>query len=229
MIPTCSLRPSWQTESVRDDKTPEKQGVYRGAEETWPPHGARSRRIGYVRVSENDQTADLQYDALTDAGCDAIYGDLGVSGAQITRDELNKLFEVLMPGDTLVLWKLDRLSRSTLHLLEILDDLRQNGIDFIALTQGIDTTTAISRMLYGQLAVFAEFEREQIRERTKAGMAAAKARGKHLGRPRAIPDDVAILLRQRLEMGQASLETLAEELNLSKRTITRAIDGVAGH
>lgn len=181
------------------------------------------RRVGYVRVSDHDQSWDLQKDALKAAGCDAIFGDHGVSGAQISRLELDKLFTHLYPGDTLVVWKLDRLSRSTLHLLEILADLRENQIDFIALTQGIDTTSAIGRMLYGQLAVFAEFECEQIRERTRAGMAAAKARGVHVGRPRAISPDMAQLLRQRLDMGSATVETLAEELEVSRQTILRAL------
>lgn len=183
----------------------------------------KPRRIGYVRVSDDDQSADLQRCALQSAGCDVIYSDHGVSGAAISKVELDRLFQDLQAGDTLIVWKLDRLSRSTLHLLEILADLRENGIDFIALTQGIDTTTAIGRMLYGQLAVFAEFEREQIIERTKAGMAAAKARGIHVGRPRAIPPDVAVILRHRLEIGAATIETLVEELNLSKQTILRAV------
>ena len=182
------------------------------------------RRIGYVRVSIDDQSEALQLDALQAAGCDVIYGDHGVSGTSVTRRSLDTLLSDLAAGDTLVVWKLDRLSRSTLHLLEILADLRQNGVDFVALTQGIDTTTAVGRMLYGQLAVFAEFEREQMSERTRAGMAAAKARGQHVGRPRAIPKEVALILRKRLEIGAASIEQLAEELHLSRQTISRAVN-----
>ncbi len=94
------------------------------------------------------------------------------------------MLDTLEAGDTLVVWKLDRLGRSTIHLLQLLSDLRDRGVDFQAITQGIDTTTAVGRMLYGQLAVFAEYERSLISERTKAGMAAAKARGVHVGRPR---------------------------------------------
>jgi len=181
------------------------------------------RRIGYMRVSDKDQSEDLQIDALKKAGCDVIYGDLGVSGADVTRRSLETLLRDLTKGDTLVVWKLDRLSRSTLHLLELLDDLRVNGVDFVALTQGIDTTTAVGRMVFGHLAVFAEFEREQIRERTKAGMAAAKARGVHVGRPRAISDDMAKLLKHRLDIGEASIAQLAEELKISQQTIVRAV------
>ena len=144
----------------------------------------RGRKIGYVRVSDKDQSEALQVDALRAAGCNLIYGDHGVSGKIRKRVGLDDMLESLVSGDTLVVWKLDRLGRSTIHLLQLLSDLRDRGVDFQAITQGIDTTTAVGRMLYGQLAVFAEYERSLISERTKAGMAAAKARGVHVGRPR---------------------------------------------
>src|SRR3546814_2167376 len=146
--------------------------------------GKTGRKIGYGRGSDCDQSEALQVDALKRAGCVLIYGDQCVSGAIARRNGLDDVLAMLHAGDALVVWKLDRLGRSTLHLLTLLDQLRQRGIDFIAVTQGIDTTTAVGRMVFGQLAVFAEFEREQIRERTKAGMEAARARGKHIGRPR---------------------------------------------
>lgn len=142
------------------------------------------RKIGYVRVSDKDQSENLQIDALKAAGCSVIYGDHGVSGAITKRCGLDEMLDSLEAGDTLVVWKLDRLGRSTIHLLQLLSDLRDRGVDFQAITQGIDTTTAVGRMLYGQLAVFAEYERSLISERTKAGMAAAKARGVHIGRPK---------------------------------------------
>lgn len=142
------------------------------------------RKIGYVRVSDKDQTEALQVDALKAAGCDLIYGDHGVSGLLTERRGLSDTLDSLQPGDTLVVWKLDRLGRSTIHLLQLLSDLRDRGVDFQAITQGIDTTTAVGRMLYGQLAVFAEYERSLISERTKAGMEAARKRGVHIGRPR---------------------------------------------
>lgn len=135
-------------------------------------------------MSDKDQTEDLQIDALKAAGCDVIFGDHGVSGLITKRCGLTDLLDNLKEGDTLAVWKLDRLGRSTIHLLTLLSDLRDRGVDFQAITQGIDTTTAVGRMLYGQLAVFAEYERSLISERTKAGMAAAKARGVHVGRPR---------------------------------------------
>ncbi|UWR78114.1 recombinase family protein [Phaeobacter inhibens] len=137
-----------------------------------------------MRVSDKDQTEALQVDALKAVGCDLIYGDHGVSGAITKQRGLDDVLNCLDEGDTLVVWKLDRLGRSTIHLLQLLSDLRDRGVDFQAITQGIDTTTAVGRMLYGQLAVFAEYERTLISERTKAGMAAAKARGVHVGRPK---------------------------------------------
>lgn len=150
------------------------------------PCARQGQKVGYVRVSDEDQSENLQIDALNAAGCDVIYGDHGVSGAIPNRKGLEDMLSDLDEGDTLVVWKLDRLGRSTIHLLQLLDDLRKRGVDFQAITQGIDTTTAVGRMLYGQLAVFAEFEREQISERTKAGMRTAKARGVHVGRPRKV-------------------------------------------
>ena len=139
-------------------------------------------KIGYIRVSDDDQTEALQIDALNAAGCEIVYGDHGISGAIAKRKGLDEVLAELGAGDTLFVWKLDRLGRSTVHLLLLLDDLRQRGVDFVSLTQGIDTTTSVGRMVYGQLAVFAEFEREQISERTKAALAAAKARGVELGK-----------------------------------------------
>lgn len=142
------------------------------------------RRIGYVRVSDQDQSENLQLDALNQAGCCAIYRDHGLSGAKRHRPGLEAMLGDLQSGDTLTVWKLDRLGRSTIHLLEILNDLQARGIQFHAITQGFDTNTAVGRMIFGQLAVFAEYERSLISERTKAGMQAAKARGVHVGRPR---------------------------------------------
>ena len=121
-------------------------------------------KIGYVRVSDDHQNDQMQIDALRAAGCAVIYGDHGVSGSVTARKGLDALLQDLSAGDTLMVWKLDRLGRSTVHLLLLLDKLRQRHVDFVSLTQGIDTTTAIGRMVFGQLAVFAEFEREQIRD-----------------------------------------------------------------
>lgn len=181
------------------------------------------KKIGYVRVSDTDQSENLQIDALKQAGCDVIYGDHGVSGSIKKRKGLDELFASLNEGDTLVVWKLDRLGRSTIHLLQLLDALRKRNVDFQAITQGIDTTTSIGRMLYGQLAVFAEFEREQIRERTKAGMAAAKARGVHIGRPRKLTARQIEQVRASLKIENFNLSKLAKFYGVSAATLLRAI------
>lgn len=180
-------------------------------------------KIGYIRVSDFEQTENLQIDALNAAKCDVIYSDHGISGAKTERKGLSSLFAKLKKGDTLVVWKLDRLGRSTIHLLLMLDELRKKGIDFVALTQGIDTTTAIGRMLFGQLAVFAEFEREQIRERTKAGMKAAKARGKHVGRPRKLTAVQVSRAARLIGDKKQSLANMSRILNVSVLTLSRAI------
>lgn len=145
---------------------------------------SKGRKIGYVRVSDADQSEDLQMDALQRVGCEMIYRDHGISGAKIARPGLDQMMADLSTGDTLTVWKLDRLGRSTIHLLSILEDLQKRGVHFHAITQGLDTSTAVGRMIFGQLAVFAEYERSLISERTKAGMKAAKARGVHIGRPK---------------------------------------------
>jgi DNA invertase Pin-like site-specific DNA recombinase len=181
------------------------------------------KKIGYVRVSDTDQTENLQIDALKLAGCNVIYGDHGVSGAIRHRKGLDDVLADLKEGDTLVVWKLDRLGRSTTHLLQLLDELRTRDVDFQAVTQGIDTTTAVGRMVYGQLAVFAEFEREQISERTKAGMEAARKRGKHIGRPRKLTDKQITRARRRLKAGQYTLTRIAKSYGVTPLTLRRAL------
>jgi len=121
-----------------------------------------SVKVGYVRVSDGKQTQALQLDALRRAGCDFICGDQGVSGAVVKRRGLDRVLRELKAGDVLVVWKLDRLGRSMAHLSALLEELRLRSVGFISVTEGIDTTTASGRMLYGLLAVFAEFERAQI-------------------------------------------------------------------
>lgn len=180
-------------------------------------------KIGYVRVSDNEQTQDLQIDALKLAGCDVIYGDHGVSGACAKRKGLDDVLANLSGGDTLVVWKLDRLGRSTVHLLLLLDALRKRGVDFVSVTQGIDTTTAVGRMVYGQLALFAEFEREQISERTRAGMEAARKRGKHIGRPRKLTDEQVFAAKELIKAGSTTITELAHRFDVSPAAISRAL------
>lgn len=184
MKAACLTSSACETAPMNKGKTP-KPGSQQGDSSTSEYKASRGRKVGYVRVSDADQSEGLQLDALNKAGCVKLYTDHGLSGAKIHRPGLQAMLGDLAAGDTLTVWKLDRLGRSTLHLMTILEDLQERGIHFHAITQGIDTSTAVGRMIFGQLAVFAEYERSLISERTKAGMTAAKARGVHVGRPKA--------------------------------------------
>ena len=141
-------------------------------------------RIGYARISTDAQSLNLQLDALKKAGCDVIYQDEGVSGAKAKRPGLDRALKKLKPGDHLFVWKLDRLGRSVRHLIELTSQFDAKGIAFTSLSDGIDTSTASGRLFFHITSAFAEFERNLISERTKAGMAAAKARGAKIGRPK---------------------------------------------
>jgi DNA invertase Pin-like site-specific DNA recombinase len=141
----------------------------------------RPKLVGYARVSSDDQTTALQRDALTAAGCAYIFED-SASGARTDRPALNEAIASLNPGDTLVVWKLDRLGRSLTHLVAVADQLRERDVYFRSVTEAIDTSTASGRLLYAVLGAVAQFERDVIVERTRAGMKAAKKRGVHVGR-----------------------------------------------
>lgn len=140
-------------------------------------------KIGYARVSTDVQRMDLQMDALKQAGCDHIFTDHGISGAATERPGLQQTMKMLQKGDTLIVWRLDRLGRSLVHLVELVSNLGRQGIEFRSLTESIDTSSSGGKLLFHMIAALAEFERSLISERTKAGMAAAKLRGKHVGRP----------------------------------------------
>jgi DNA invertase Pin-like site-specific DNA recombinase len=144
-----------------------------------------SRLVGYARISTDDQTTALQADALARAAVDVVFEE-AASGADTARPVLAKTLAALRPGDTLVVWRLDRLGRSLGHLIEVATVLRERGIFLRSLTEGFDTSTASGRLLYHVLGAVAEFEREVIKERTVAGMKAAKKRGTHVGRPQAL-------------------------------------------
>src|SRR5438045_217383 len=140
--------------------------------------------VGYRRVSTQDQTLDLQKDALEKIGCSKIFADTA-SGAKAERKRLEEALAFLREGDTLVVWRLDRLGRSLKHLLETITTLNTRKIGFKSLTESIDTTTSNGRLIFNIFASLAEFERDLIRERTKAGLQAARARGRVGGRPKA--------------------------------------------
>ena len=183
--------------------------------------------IGYMRISKSDgsQTTNLQFDALVAAGVDPehIYED-AASGAKDDRPDLAACIKSLRKGDTLVVWKLDRLGRSLRHLVEITENFNSRGIGLKVLTgQGanIDTTTAAGRMVFGIFAALAEFERELISERTKAGLAAARARGRKGGRrPKVTPAKLR-LAQAALKDPNTQVNTLCKELGITRQTLYR--------
>lgn len=177
-------------------------------------------RYGYARVSTDGQEIRLQRDALGDAGCERIFEDLG-SGRNTQRPMLQRLLGRLGEGDVVVVWKLDRLSRSLRDLLGLLEEIQDKGAAFVSLTEAIDTTTSAGRMVANMVAVFAEFERSMISERTKAGMRAAEARGEHIGRPRALTAPQRAEIALRVGSGEWSQAQAARLFGVSKATISR--------
>src|SRR5262245_42806585 len=177
--------------------------------------------IGYCRVSMDDQNPDLQLAALKRAGCRRIYTDKA-TGAHVKRPELEKCLKALTGGDTLIVWKLDRLGLSLRALIALLDDLKARGVAFRSLTEAIDTTTPIGRAMWQMVGILAELERSLIQERTKAGRAAAVARGVKMGRkPKLSPQHIAHA-RKLLEQGEDRRD-IARLLKVSWRTVERAL------
>jgi DNA invertase Pin-like site-specific DNA recombinase len=176
--------------------------------------------IGYARVSTLDQTLALQQDALTAAGCEHIYTDT-VSGSVTTRPGLTQALSQLRAGDTLVVWRLDRLGRSLPHLIETVSALVRQGVGFRSLQEQIDTTTSGGKLVFHVFGALAEFERDLIRERTHAGLAAARKRGRLFGRPKAL---TAQQVRQLQSLAKDERNTVAEicqTLGISRATYYR--------
>jgi DNA invertase Pin-like site-specific DNA recombinase len=176
--------------------------------------------LGYARVSTLDQHLDLQLDALKRAGCERVYADK-ISGSTVSRKQLDKCLAALKPGDTLCVWKMDRLGRSLGHLIAMLDGLRDRGVEFKSTTEGVDTASPAGRALWQMLGVFAEFERGVIRERTRAGLVAAKARGARLGQPPKLSAEQIEHAQGLRGQGKRPHE-IAALLGVSERTIYRA-------
>src|SRR5437870_11110277 len=154
-------------------------------------------KIGYVRVSKQEQNEGLQIDALKEAGCDKWFLDK-MTGSKAERKGLDEALSYVRPGDTFVIWKLDRAGRSLTHLIELLKGLKERGIEFISLTEQIDTTTPGGKLIFHLMGALAEFERDLIRERTNAGLAAARARGRVGGRPKKLSTNGKVTLALRL-------------------------------
>jgi Enterobacteriaceae phage serine recombinase len=170
--------------------------------------------IGYARISTIDQNLDLQLDALKRAGCEAIYEDEGISGTKAKRPGLSRALKRLTSDDVLVVWKLDRLGRSMRHLIELTTLFDEKGIGFRSLSDAIDTSTSGGKLYFHLMGAFAEFERNLISERTKAGMAAAKARGVKMGRPRKLTPDQQ---KQIAKFDSARLDTAAKDIGADKQ------------
>ncbi|BBL77554.1 recombinase family protein [Methylomagnum ishizawai] len=183
-------------------------------------------KYGYARVSTEDQKADLQIAALEKAGCEYVFTDTA-SGASSKRPELARCLESLRAGDTLVVWKLDRLGRSLSHLVAVLSDLQAKGVAFQSLTEAIDTQNAAGRLMGHILGALAEFERALIVERTQAGLKAAKRRGQKLGRRPALSEDQRKHARELLAGGQ-SPATVAKLLNVCRATLYNSLKDKAG-
>ena len=181
--------------------------------------------IGYARVSTEEQNLDLQRQALEAAGCEKIHEDHGVSGAAIERPGLTRALAAAQSGDVLVVWKLDHLGRSLPHLVEVINGLREAGVGFRSLQEQIDTTSAGGRFYLHILAALAEFEREMISERTRAGMASARRRGKHIGRPRKLSAQQVTHARELIDSGLETRAAVAALFGVDVATLRRALRG----
>ena len=179
-------------------------------------------REGYARVSTSEQHLDLQVKALRAAGCESIHRDKGISGMQRDRPQLKRAMKKLEKGDVLVVWKLDRLGRSLGHLIELVFELKEQGVGFASVSESIDTTTPGGKLFFHMMGALAEFERDLIVERTKAGMDAARRRGQHLGRPRKLNQTQLDHAKEMLEQGKSCNET-ARILGVVPSTLYRRL------
>jgi DNA invertase Pin-like site-specific DNA recombinase len=175
-------------------------------------------RIGYARVSTSEQNLDLQKDALTKAGCEKIIADM-VSGKAENRPGLDRARELLREGDVLVVWRLDRLGRSLKHLIELMSDLEKQKIGFHSLQEAIDTTSPGGRLIFHMFGALAEFERNLMRERTSAGLEAARARGRKGGRPRKLSKHQCAVALDLYNQKKHGIAQICLTLGISKPTL----------
>ena len=180
-------------------------------------------KFGYARVSTKEQVLDLQIDALKKAGCKKIYQEK-ITGAKADRPELLKMTSQLREGDTVIVWKLDRLGRSLRDLVNLIEKFNAQGVGFLSLQDNIDTTTPTGKLTFHIFAALAEFERDIISERTKAGLAAARARGRKGGRPKGLSkkaQDKARLAESLYKEQKLTIAEVCEHLHISKPTLYR--------
>lgn len=176
--------------------------------------------IGYARVSTQDQNLDLQVEALKKEGCDKIYKEI-ISGVKAERKILNEALSYLRPGDTLVVWRLDRLGRSLKQLIELINALKDREVGFKSLVEAIDTTTPTGRFFFHITGAFAELERNLIRERTMAGLVSARARGRQGGRPKVMDSETFQLALILYKDKNTTVANICNRLKVSKRTFYR--------
>src|SRR5258708_6573603 len=180
-------------------------------------------KIGYVRVSKQEQHEALQIDAMKEAGCEKWFVDK-ITGSKAERKGLDEALAYLRPRDTFVVWKLDRAGRSLTHLIELLKGLKERNIEFVSITEQIDTTTPGGKLIFHLMGALAEFERDLIRERTNAGLVAARARGRIGGRPKKLATNGKVALARRLFADpNQSIPEICSTLEISRSTLYRYV------
>lgn len=184
-----------------------------------PQYEGFTVKIGYARVSTEDQSLSLQEDALREVGCDAVFSDQGVSGTDFSRPGLDAALKLLQSGDTLVVWRLDRLGRSLNKLIELVNRLGERSIGFHSITETINTSSPSGVLIFHMMGALAEFERSLISERTRAGIAAAKARGKIFGRKPALSYEQQIEAVKML--ASEPINFVAKKFKVHPRTLKR--------
>jgi DNA invertase Pin-like site-specific DNA recombinase len=181
-------------------------------------------RIGYARVSTQEQNLDLQKDALKRARCEKIIEDVA-SGKAENRPGLDRVRELLREGDVLVVWRLDRLGRSLKHLIELMAELEKQKMGFQSLQESIDTTSPGGKLIFHMFGALAEFERNLIRERTRAGLEAARARGRKGGRPKKLSDEQRALATDLYNQKKHGVDEICKALGISKPTLYAYVKG----
>jgi DNA invertase Pin-like site-specific DNA recombinase len=177
-------------------------------------------KIGYARMSTVEQNLNLQTDALERAGCRKIFTDTA-SGSIDCRRGLIDTIEFCREGDSLVVWKLDRLGRSLRHLIDTVNKLQSNGVEFVSLQESVDTTTSGGKLVFHVFGALAEFEREMIRERTKAGLRAARARGRMNGRPKKLSSQQIKIAKKLMGDKETKVFDISKTMNVSRSTLYR--------
>lgn len=180
-----------------------------------------ARLIGYARVSTEDQKLDMQLDCLKAAGCDQVFYDHGISGGKADRPGLEQALKHVVEGDMLIVYKLDRLGRSVLHLADLLARLDNQDVQFWSLTEGINTATPGGKLIYHIFAAVAEFHRDLIRENTRNGLRAARERGSKLGRPRAMSIEDVIEAHLHIQQEGTTITEVAKRFRVSESTLYR--------